>query len=151
MAKYEVSIDGRQYEVEIIRDDGHRALLKVDGREYEVDAQNVSAAPSPAPSPSPAAVMPEPQRSPAAPAAPAAAPEADGSGGLQIRAPMPGLVLQVCASVGQRVKNGDALLRLEAMKMENDVQSHIEGTVTEILVAQGDEVQEGELLMVLEN
>ena len=63
---------------------------------------------------------------------------------------MPGLVLQVCASVGQRVKNGDALLRLEAMKMENDIQSHTEGTVKEILVAKGDDVQEGEVLMVLE-
>jgi biotin carboxyl carrier protein len=49
------------------------------------------------------------------------------------------------------VKRGDALFRLEAMKMENDVQSQIEGTVKEILVAQGDDVQEGELLMVLEN
>jgi biotin carboxyl carrier protein len=64
---------------------------------------------------------------------------------------MPGLVLQICVSVGQRVKHGDALLRLEAMKMENDVQSQIEGTVVKILVAQGDEVQEGQLLMVLEN
>jgi len=68
-----------------------------------------------------------------------------------VRAPMPGLVLQVCISVGERVKRGDALLRLEAMKMENDVQSQIEGTVKEILVAKGDEVQEGQLLMVLEN
>ena len=63
---------------------------------------------------------------------------------------MPGLVLEVTASVGQRVKNGDAVIRLEAMKMENDIQSHAEGTVKEILVKQGDEVQEGELLMVLE-
>ena len=151
MAKYEVSVDGKQYEVEIIRDDGRRALLKVDGREYEVDASNVSTGSAPAPRPSPAALTQEPRRSPSATAAPAAAPAADGSGDLQIRAPMPGLVLQVCASVGQRVKNGEALLRLEAMKMENDVQSQTEGTVKEILVAQGDEVQEGELLMVLEN
>ena len=151
MAKYEVSIDGRQYEVEIIRDDGHRALLKVDGQEYEVDARNVSTGSAPAPSPSPAAPTPEPRRSPSATAAPAAAPAAGGSGGLQIRAPMPGLVLQVCASVGQRVTNGEALIRLEAMKMENDVQSQTEGAVKEILVTQGDEVQEGELLMVLEN
>jgi biotin carboxyl carrier protein len=151
MAKYEVSVDGKQYEVEIVRDDGRRALLKVDGREYEVDASNVSTGSAPAARPSPAAVAPEPQRSPSATAAPAAAPGADGSGSLQIRAPMPGLVLQVCASVGQRVKNGEALLRLEAMKMENDVQSQTEGTVKEILVTQGDEVQEGELLMVLEN
>ena len=151
MAKYEVSVDGKQYEVEIVRDDGRRALLKVDGREYEVDASNVSTGSAPAPSPSPAAPTPEPRRSPSATAAPAAAPGADAPGDLQIRAPMPGLVLQVCASVGQRVKNGEALLRLEAMKMENDVQSQTEGTVKEILVTQGDEVQEGELLMVLEN
>ena len=150
MAKYEVSIDGQQYEVEIIRDDGRRALLKVDGREYEVDAHNVSTRSAPAPSPSPADVTPGPQRSRSATVAPAAAQDAGAQGDMQIRAPMPGLVLQVCASVGQRVKNGDALLRLEAMKMENDVQSHIEGTVKEILVAQGDDVQEGELLMVLE-
>jgi biotin carboxyl carrier protein len=150
MAKYEVSIDGRQYEVEIIRDDGRRAFLKVDGREYEVDARNVSTGSAPAPSPSPANVTPEPRRSPSVTAAPAAALGAEVPGDMQIHAPMPGLVLQVCASVGQRVKNGDALLRLEAMKMENDVQSQIEGVVKKILVAQGDEVQEGELLMVLE-
>jgi len=150
MAKYEVSIDGRQYEVEIIRDDGRRAFLKVDGREYEVDAHNVSTGSASAPRPSPGEVTPGPQRSPSATVAPAAVQGAGGPGDRQIRAPMPGLVLQVCASVGQRVKNGDALLRLEAMKMENDIQSHTEGTVKEILVAKGDDVQEGEVLMVLE-
>jgi glutaconyl-CoA decarboxylase len=141
MAKYEVSIDGQQYEVEIIRDDGSRALLKVDGR----DARNVSKAAAPSASPSPAGAPPASRPSPSA----APRPEA-GAGAIQILAPMPGLVLQVCASGGQHVKNGEALLRLEAMKMENDIQSHNEGTVKEILVAQGDEVQEGELLMVLE-
>lgn len=150
MAKYEVSVDGKQYEVEIIRDDGRRALLKVDGREYEVDARNVASESARTARPSPAAAAPEPHPSPAATAAPAAAPAADAAGDLQIRAPMPGMVLQVCASVGQRVKNGEALIRLEAMKMENDVQSQAEGTVKEILVAPGDEVQEGEVLMVLE-
>jgi biotin carboxyl carrier protein len=48
------------------------------------------------------------------------------------------------------VKDGDAVIRLEAMKMENDIQCHFDGTVKEVLVAQGDEVQEGDLLMVLE-
>jgi biotin carboxyl carrier protein len=89
--------------------------------------------------------------SPSAAAVPAAAQPEAGAGAFQILAPMPGLVLQVCASVGQHVKNGEALLRLEAMKMENDIQSHNEGTVKEILVAQGDEVREGEVLMVLES
>ena len=146
MAKYEVSVSGRQYEVEIIRDDGRRILLKVDGREYEVDVRNSSSEPA---RPSPAAATPEPSRSHTAGAGPAEAPRVDGSGGLEIRAPMPGLVLKVCVSIGQRVKTGEAVLRLEAMKMENDVQSPAEGTVTEILAARGEEVQEGQLLMVL--
>ena len=148
MAKYEVTVDGKQHEVEIVRDDGRRALLVVDGREYEVEAHSVSAGVAPAPIRAPAAAPPEPERSTSAPAA---APGTGGAGDLQVCAPMPGLVLQVCTSVGERVKRGDALLRLEAMKMENDVQSQVEGTVKEILVAKGDEVQEGELLMVLEN
>ena len=46
MAKYEVTIDGKKYEVEILADDGRHAVLKVNGREYEVDLLNVST-PSP--------------------------------------------------------------------------------------------------------
>jgi biotin carboxyl carrier protein len=142
MAKYEVSIDGQQYSVEIIRDDGRLALLKVDDQEYEVEAINVSAAPASGASPAEGA----PRTASAASSSPQGA---VGAGGLEVRAPMPGLVLQVMATVGQHVKDGDALIRLEAMKMENDIQSHAEGTVKEIRVAQGDEVQEGEVLLVL--
>jgi biotin carboxyl carrier protein len=151
MAKYEVTIDGQQYEVEIVRDDGRRALLKVDGREYEVEASSVTAVSAPAVTPPPAAVTPEPKPRPsAAPPASPAAEDSAGSGDIQVRAPMPGLVLEVCVSVGQGVKSGDVLLRVEAMKMENDIESQTEGKVKEILVAKGDEVQEGEVLMVLE-
>jgi biotin carboxyl carrier protein len=151
MAKYEVTVDGQQYEVEIVRDDGRRALLRVDGREYEVEASNVSAAAAPAPGPARAVIAPEPKpRSATATAPPVAQQGAAGSGGMQVLAPMPGLVLQVCVSVGQGVKTGDALLRLEAMKMENDIESQTEGKIKEILVKKGDEVQEGQLLMVLE-
>lgn len=63
---------------------------------------------------------------------------------------MPGLVLEVCVSVGQQVRSGEVVVRLEAMKMENDVKSSLEGTVKEIMVAQGDEVREGQVLVVLE-
>jgi glutaconyl-CoA decarboxylase len=142
MAKYEVSIEGKRYEVEIIRDDGQRALLNINGREIEVEARNVTSGSAPAANPSPA---PRPA------SAPSARPAAGGGAGAnQIVAPMPGLVLQVIAAVGQTVKDGEAVIRLEAMKMENDIQCHFEGTVKEIRVAQGDEVQEGDVLMVLE-
>ena len=138
MAKYEVSVDGKELDVEIVRDDGHRALVKVDGQEYEVGARNVSVGATPAAITAPSAA---PRRAPATPRAAA---------GLQVLAPMPGAVLQVFASAGQRVSSGEALIRLEAMKMENDIQSETEGTVKEILVAPGDEVREGQLLLVLE-
>lgn len=146
MAKYEVSIDGKEFEVEIVRDDGQRALVVVDGQEYEVDARNVSVGSTPIAAPPLAAAIPAPQRAPSAAAAP---PTAGGS--PQARAPMPGLVLEVCIAVGQKVSSGDVLVRLEAMKMENDVKSSLEGTVKEIMVAQGDEVREGQVLVVLED
>jgi biotin carboxyl carrier protein len=148
MAKYEVSVDGKQYEVEIIRDDGRRAVLKVNGQDYQVEARNVSAAPSAASPADVSAANPMPATS-LAPTPAARAPVVGGDG-MQIRAPMPGLVLEVLAAVGDRVKVGDVVLRLEAMKMENELQSQVEGTVKEVLVAQGDEVQEGQVLVVLE-
>jgi biotin carboxyl carrier protein len=155
MARYEVTIDGRTYEVEILLDDGHRAVVKVDDREYEVDVRNVSApgpvAISSPPTPTatdPGTVMPRPTHTPTA--SPKPTTPGGAAGGMQIRAPMPGLVLEVIVSVGQRVKPGDVLLRVEAMKMENDIKSDAEGTVKEILVSKGDEVLEGAVLVVLE-
>ncbi|MGE4651669.1 MAG: biotin/lipoyl-containing protein [Myxococcota bacterium] len=145
MAKYEVSVDGKELEVEIVRDDGHRALVTVDGQEYEVGVRNVSVGATPA---AITAAPVVPQRAPAA--ARATPRPAAGGGALQVLAPMPGAVLQVFASAGQSVSIGEALVRLEAMKMENDIQSEAEGTVKEILVAPGDEVREGQLLLVLE-
>ena len=142
LAKYEVSIDGRQLEVEIVRDDGHRALVKVDSREYEVAARNIASATAPTPIAPRASANPAPQRS---------APQgAVGGDGLEVRAPMPGLVLEVCTAVGEHVNSGDVLMRLEAMKMENDIQCNASGTVQKILVAQGDEVGEGQVLVTLE-
>jgi len=149
MAKYEVVVDGQQYEVEIVRDDGRHAVLKVDGREYEVEATKISSVSVPTANPSLADAAPAPTRRSSAAAPPSAQPGA-GPGGIQVRAPMPGLVLEVCVSVGQGVKRGDVLFRLEAMKMENDIESQTEGKVKGILVVKGDEVQEGQVMMVLQ-
>ena len=66
-----------------------------------------------------------------------------------IAAPLAGLVLEVCVAVGQSVAAGEVVVRLEAMKMENDIKAESAGTVAEILVSQGDEVQEGQALVVI--
>ena len=67
-----------------------------------------------------------------------------------VKAPMPGLVLTVEVEEGQAVKKGEALLILEAMKMENVLKSMGDGVVKAIRVSQGTAVDKGELLIEME-
>lgn len=67
-----------------------------------------------------------------------------------IKAPMPGLILEINVSVGQEVKEGDNLLILEAMKMENSFASPRDGVIKSIAVAKGDAVDKGQLLIEFE-
>jgi len=67
-----------------------------------------------------------------------------------IKSPMPGLIVKVLAEVGQDVKKGERLLILEAMKMENDVKAPRDGTLTKLNVGQGDAVEGGKELAVIE-
>ena len=71
----------------------------------------------------------------------------DDSKGERLRAPMPGTILSVSASVGQIVKRGDILLVLEAMKMENEIVAHIDGTISGIFVQKGSTVNAGDTLV----
>ena len=69
---------------------------------------------------------------------------------LEIRAPMPALIVKIEVEVGDDVAAGQGLIILEAMKMENELKSHQAGKVKEIMVAKGRPVEKGELLMLLE-
>jgi propionyl-CoA carboxylase alpha chain len=64
-------------------------------------------------------------------------------------APMPGSVLLVAVSVGDVVTRGDLMCVIEAMKMEQRVLASADGTVTEILVKPGDQVEAGQLLVAI--
>ena len=66
-------------------------------------------------------------------------------------APMPGLVLQVAVIKGQEVVQGDPLLILEAMKMENIIKSKANGIVKDIVVKSGDKVDKGQVLIEFES
>jgi biotin carboxyl carrier protein len=66
-----------------------------------------------------------------------------------VRAPMPGQVLSIAAAVGSPVGAGDALITLEAMKMEHAVASPIPGVVFELLVGVGDQVERGQRLAIV--
>lgn len=68
----------------------------------------------------------------------------------ELKAPMPGLVLQVVASVGQEIKKGETLLILEAMKMENVLKAPIDVKVKKVNVNKGQAVEKGETLIQFE-
>ena len=122
-----------------------RFNITVNGVSYDVEVEEVSgnAAPAAAPKAAPAAA---PKAAPKAVAPKAAAPVA---GGEQVKAPMPGNVLDVKVSVGQSVKNGETLLILEAMKMENEIAAPADGVVASINVTKGATVNTGDLMISL--
>ena len=77
--------------------------------------------------------------------APAAAPAGAGT----VTSPMPGTILDVKVSAGQAVKEGDLLMILEAMKMENEIFAPCAGTVSSVAVAKGAAVNPGDTLCVI--
>ena len=68
----------------------------------------------------------------------------------QIKAPMPGLVLNIDVTDGQSIKEGDRLLILEAMKMENSILIHADATIKKVMVTAGQAVEKGQVLIELE-
>lgn len=81
-------------------------------------------------------------------AAPAPAPVAAGAG-TQVKTPMPGTILDVRVQNGAKVKKGDVLVILEAMKMENEIQAPCDGTVTSMSVRKGDSVETQALICTI--
>ena len=128
--KYKVTLNGRTYEIEV--EHGKAMLLD----EYEAIA------------PAPVAAAPAAAPVAAAPAAAPAAPAVTGAGEA-VTAPMPGTILKVNVSNGQAVKEGDLLVVLEAMKMENEILAPKDGTVTQVVVTKGTNVDTGAPLVVL--
>ena len=68
----------------------------------------------------------------------------------EVKAPMPGLVLEVNVTEGQIVKEGDKILILVAMKMENSILIHADATIKKILVKAGQPVDKGQVLVELD-
>ena len=126
--KYKVTLNNRVYEVEV--EMGQAMLID----EYDAVAPAASAAPIAVP---------------AAPAAPAAVPAAALASGEVVKAPMPGNILKINVAPGQKVEEGDVLIVLEAMKMENEIVATKSGTVAQVAVSKGAVVETGAPLVVI--
>ena len=116
--------------------------ITYNGKVYEVDVEEVSggvavkpaAAPAPAPAPAPVAA-------PVVSSAPV-----DGSA---VEAPMSGRIMEILAPVGTAVKAGDPIFVMEAMKLESEICTDVDGVVREIRVAAKQDVSTGEVLAVI--
>ena len=118
--------------------------ITVNGNVYDVVVEEGAASGAPA-----AAAPAAPKAAPKAAPAPAAAPAAGAAGSIRIEAGAAGKVFKIEANVGQAVKKGDAVVIVEAMKMEIPVVAPEDGTVASINVAVGDAVEAGALLATL--
>ncbi len=72
------------------------------------------------------------------------------AGGEQIKAPMPGRIIEIEVAIGDTVEAGQGVAIIEAMKMENELRAHSDGVVKEIRTKIGDAVNKNDVLVVLE-
>ena len=130
--KYKVTLNGKTYEVEV--EAGKAILLD----EYE------ALAPAPA-----AAAVPAASAAAPTPAAPAPAAAVSLAAGETVESPMPGNILSVNVNQGDKVKEGQVLAILEAMKMENEIPAPKDGTIVQVVTSKGAVVETGSPLFVI--
>lgn len=152
MGKYNFRINGHDYQVDVNSVEGGIADVTVNGTDYKVELADAVPAPAqqavrPAPQTvsavTPQATAPAPQ---AAQTATASAPQGMGE---VVTAPLPGVILDIKVKVGDAVKAGQTVAVLEAMKMENEIESTASGTVTAVNAGKGDSVLEGAAIITI--
>ena len=144
MKEYKYKINGNEYNVAVEELEGNKANVTVNGKTYEVELDRPAKPAVSKPVARPAAAAPT--AAPAAAPAPKAAPAAGGAG---IKAPLPGVILDIKVKVGDSVAKGQTVAILEAMKMENNINADREGTVVSINVEKGQSIAEGTDIITL--
>jgi len=143
MKKYKFRIKGHDYEVEIISVENNHAELEVNGTHYSVEVDRELPQKPKTPVLVRSAVPPpKPEE--------AAIARKESAGGTPIKAPLPGTIISVLVKPGDIVKKGDILLRIEAMKMENDINAEKACKVLAVKVKPGDAVLQNDVLIEVE-
>jgi glutaconyl-CoA/methylmalonyl-CoA decarboxylase subunit gamma len=146
MKKFSFMINGHDYDVEIKSVDDNMAEVEVNGFMYSVEFEStLQTTKTPKlvrPDSVPSTDITPGEKKTGLPAKP------KGSG--FIKSPLPGTILEICVNVGDKVKTGDKLVILEAMKMENTIVADKEGKVEVINITKGQSVMEGDILIVID-
>jgi len=142
MKNYKFRINGNQYDVEVLDVEGNMAKIEVNGTLFEVEMQReIPKIKSVVQPPAQARVLKEPK--------PVAEKSAVSGKAAEVRAPLPGVILQVLVRPGDEVKPGQTVCTLETMKMENAIKADDGGKVTAVNITPGQSVLQDEVLIVI--
>jgi biotin carboxyl carrier protein len=139
MKKYKFNINGAEYAVEINNVEDRTIELDVNGTPYTVQLDKEVKQTK----------TPTLLRSVAIPTTDQGAAVKVAAKTGTIKSPLPGTIIDIFVKLGDRVSIGQKILMLEAMKMENNIESDKAGTVSEIKISKGDAVMEGDVLIVI--
>ena len=139
-------VNGNDYNIAINSSTGNVADVTVNGVDYKVEIENEMPAVQAVPQAAAPAAKPAPTPVAAAPAPVVAKPAGEGR---PVTSPLPGVIIEVSVKEGDTVAAGQKVAVLEAMKMENEIQSDRAGVVTKINVAKGDSVLEGAAIVTI--
>ena len=167
MRTYQIHVNGQEYTVEIDDPNATPVQVTVNGQPFKVtvNPQRTPATARPTPSGASSAALNDlmvdtyvpavastyveiaPEEEPAHTRQPQTQAPADG--GEAVTAPMPGTILDIAVKIGDAVQPGDTLCNLEAMKMKSPIRSSSSGTVTQILISEGQNVGFGDTLFTV--
>lgn len=133
-----ITVNGERYHVEVLSRERSSVTFRLGERSYRVAFENESLVEEQT------AKAKKAKRSSSAPAV-------EGLSGkpIEVRAPIPGVITEILCAPGDTVSEGDTLLRLEAMKMQNSIAAPANARVEEVLIEVGDETGDGDLLVRL--
>ena len=145
MRTYTLRLNDRTFTIAVRRLTADEAELEVDGKPYTIQIDQILTDAGTVPPRREGTIVPPTPQGRGAEAPRPVAPGGDGA----VTAPIPGLILEVFVKVGESVKPNQALLKMEAMKMETTISAPAAGTVQAIHVHPRDSVSQGQAMMVI--
>ena len=134
-----ILVNDQAFEVEVLNRSKNSVEFSVKGRQYRVElAESLAPTADPVRTKTSSSTKANISRSSNGPNNP-----------KEVCAPISGLVTDIAVAVGDNVEAGTVLVRLEAMKMQNNIFASVDGKIAEILVDAGDEVRDGQVLVRL--
>ena len=123
-----IRVNGKDYHVRVEESESGKILVRLNGDVFEIEPEKSKEA----------AIFDILKKK-----------EVEGEGSGIVKAPLPGIISEVNVKKGQKVKEGDSLIKIIAMKMENDILAKRSGIIKEIKVKKNDKVNKDDLLVVI--